>query len=134
MARKTKKKAKKVYSLTWVYEDLEEDLSFATKRMFGGLAVYYNGLMVLLLSESPGDTEFRGQDYGEDIWNGLLFPTFREHHESLMSDYPDLKPHPVIPKWLYLKMDTEDFEELALDMISKIKAGDERFGIVPKSK
>jgi len=76
-------KQKKTFSLIWVFEDLEGDPSFATKRMFGGLAVYYRGKMVYVLTEDPGGREYRGMTFDFDVWNGLLIFTDREFHEFL---------------------------------------------------
>ncbi len=124
----------KIFSLVWIFESFEDQDSFFTKKMFGGLAVYFGGKMVMLLCESPGDTEWRGTTYPFDIWNGLLLPTEREQHQSLQSDFPNLVNHPVLPKWLYLPMLDTDFEDTALKIAARIAKKDERFGILPKEK
>jgi len=124
----------KIFSLIWIFECLEDQDSFFTKKMFGGLAVYFNGRMVMLLCESPGDTEWRGATYPFEIWNGLLLPTEREFHQSLQKDFPNLVNHPVLPKWLYLPMSDPNFEETALQVANQIEKKDERFGILPKEK
>ena len=124
----------KDFGLTWVYEDLERDFSFYTKRMFGGLAVYCHFKMVMLLVEDPDTKEYRGKKYKIDLWNGILFPTEREYHESLVNDYKELISHPVLGKWLYLEMSTPDFEKIALELAERIKINDKRLGIFPKEK
>ena len=99
--------------------------------MFGGLAVYFNGLLVLMLTESPGDRTWQGVSYNFDIWNGILFPTSREHHEKILHDWPTLVPHPVLSKWLYAPMSQNLFEENVTGIVNAIKTGDARFGIEP---
>ena len=71
-------------------EPLQEDLSYFSKRMFGGLAIHYNDLMVFCLMESPGDREYRGTTYDFDIWNGAMLCTDFAQHESLFTSFPML--------------------------------------------
>lgn len=141
---------KRSFALQWLLEPLQEDPSFFTKAMFGGLAVYYHEKMVLVLMESPGDRKWKDQTFAFDLWDGLLFPTFREHHSSLKSEFPALVPHPVLGKWLYLpasidsktdsKIDSKkrtkdfDFETTAQELIRGIQQKDPRLGIVPGEK
>lgn len=129
---KKKKKTKKVFQLTWTYELLEEYEDFYTKRMFGGLAIYVHGKMMMVLTESPGDREYRGQTYDFDIWHGLLLPTDYEYHDSLLQDFPFLTQHPVLKKWLFLKADIPSFEEKTYRCVDRIEKNDQRFGIFPK--
>ena len=42
---------KNIFSLEHFCEPLVNDPSYFSKRMFGGLAIYYSDLMVLVLSE-----------------------------------------------------------------------------------
>lgn len=121
----------KEFQLTWLLEPLEDDPSFATKRMFGGLAVYFNDLMVLLLAESEGDREWKGQRFDFDIWNGLLCPTDRVHHDSLCAEFPSLVAHPILGKWVFLPLSDSNFEALAQRIVFQICKKDHRFGIVP---
>ena len=88
----------------------------------------------MVLVEDPGGTEYRGADYGFEIWNGILFPTDREHHPSLIKDYPCLISHPVLGKWLYLKADEPDFESVIDDLVTQISQNNVRFGIFPQVK
>lgn len=127
-------KKPRIFSLSWVFEPLEDHPTFFTKKMFGSLAVYYNGKMVLVLSESQGVRDYRGKTYPFDIWNGLLLPTDREHHSSLLSEFPSLSNHVVLPKWLYIPQSHKDFEKLAETFVDRIVEGDERFGIVAQPK
>lgn len=135
MAKKKKKKKvkkKKVFQLTWAFENFEEHESFYTKRMFGGMAAYCHGKMMLLLAEDAGGREYRGTTYDFDIWNGILLPTYYEHHEKLMDQFPSLIQHPVLKKWLYLPLDTDSFEDDVHEITLKIKRNNKLFGIFPK--
>ena len=130
--KKALKKPKKVFHLTWAFENFEEHDSFYTKRMFGGMAAYCHGKMVMLLAENPGDTSWRDQDYGFEIWNGILFPTDYELHESIQEEYSDLVSHPVLKKWMYLPLSHRNFESIIYSIAENISDKDERFGIFPK--
>jgi len=124
----------KEYLLEQFLEPLMASDTYFTKKMFGGLAIYYDGLMVLTLSEKAGDREWRGEKFSYDLWNGVLVCTSREHHESLKTDIPALVNHPVIPKWLYLPMEDANFEPLFDSLVEIIMNKDQRFGIVPGMK
>lgn len=126
--------AKKQFGLIWAFEAFENMPSFFSKRMFGGLAAYLHDKMVLVLVENPGDKEYRNKKFDFDIWNGVLLPTEREFHQSLKQDYPNLIQHPVLGKWLYLPMDSEEFEESLLKISEFIASKDPRFGVFPKNK
>lgn len=102
-----------------------EDQGFAMKPMFGGTAVYYAGLLVMFLCDEPQLPP------AKRVWHGLLFPTEREHHPSLQEQWPALKNHSVLPKWMYLSLDEAGYEEAAPEIIAAIERGDRRFGIVP---
>lgn len=124
----------KVFSLTWAFEAFEDNPTFMTKRMFGGMAAYVNGKMVMVIFENPGDREHRGTMYEYDIWNGILLPLERDVHASLQSLFPALTKHPVLSKWLYLPMSDENFENI-IDSISEgIAKDDPRYGIYPQPK
>jgi len=126
--------AKREFTLLWAFEPFEEDPSFLTKRMFGGLAAYVHGRLVMVLFEESGDRKWKGKTYPYDLWNGILFPTEREHHESLMRKFPNLVSHPVLGKWLYQPQATLDFEE-TVEALGKLIARDDfRLGVVPKPK
>ncbi len=113
---------KKPNPLRWLLEPLEDGRTFLEKPMFGCLAAYLHGRLMLVLA-----------DRGEP-WSGVLVPTEREAHESLMAEFPALVPHPVLGKWLYLSQRHDDFEETAGVIVERIQAGDARFGVEPKEK
>lgn len=138
MSQKSKKigqkRVKKSFSLSWLFDPFRDDDRFYEKRMFGALAAYYRGKLVLLISETLGDRSWKGVSYNFDIWYGLLIPTSQEHHASIRSDFPVLRRHPVLAKWLFLPIAEEQFEQVSTALVEKIIAGDERFGIFPKVK
>ena len=105
-----------------------------TKRMFGGLAVYVHGRMVMVLMETAGVQEYRGKRYDIDLWDGILLSVEREVHSSLINEFPSMFPHPVLSKWLYLPQTVDDFEDVALEIAQAIGRNDLRFGILPKVK
>ena len=133
--RKTVKKkiSKKVFDLVWSFENFEEHLTFYTKRMFGGMAAYVHGKMMVMIAEDEGKNEYRGKVYELDIWNGILYPTDFAFHDSLQSEFPNLIQHPVLKKWLYLPVTASDFESLAHELALCIRKNDKRFGIYPQN-
>lgn len=128
--------AKTLANLQWVEELLDQGV--LKKPMFGGFAFYRNGKMVLALFESSSrevaDRTHKGKSYDFEIWNGCLFPTERQHHPALLKQFPHLVPHPVLSKWLYLPLETENFEVIVQGLIDQINRGVPEFGIIPKAK
>ena len=127
MARTLKKKKsrpsiKKIHSLHWVFDPFENRPDFLQKRMFGCLAAYLGHKMVLVLADS------------EEPWNGILIPTERDFHACIQSEFQELKPHPVLGKWLYLSQADPEFEEIQTKIVRYILSEDPRFGIDPKPK
>ena len=115
-------------------EDLLESDSFISKRMFGGLAIYLHGKMMLLLSESIGDREYRDKTFDYDIWNGVLVPSRKERHEKLQGEFPSLIQHPILGSWLYLPQNSEDFESTTITLCEYILANDPQMGVIPKER
>lgn len=115
---------KELLSLQWVEDLLPRN--HRRKAMFGGLAYYVDDLMILALFEDSKD------------WNGCLFPVEREHHEDVMKLFPELSPHKILGKWLYLPMQTENFESIAENIIDRMKKevlkGSGMFGVIPAKK
>ena len=108
--------------LKWLAEPLEDEPSLIRKPMFGALAYYLHGMLVLVLSDR------------DPPWKGVLVPTERQFHDSLMGDYAGLAPHPILGKWLYLPVTIDDFESIAADIVQAISEGDPRIGVEPKPK
>lgn len=85
-------------------------------------AAYLNDKLVLVLADS------------QEPWSGVLIPTERRFHSSIQDEFPQMKCHPVLGKWLYLKQNTPDFEEIVARVIGRVQSHDIRFGVEPKPK
>lgn len=109
-----------VHPFLYLAAPLAEDPSFVERRMFGCLAIYYAGKMQLVLAAQ-----------NEAPWMGVLIPTERKFHASLMKEFPALAPHPILGKWLYVAEATTEFEPTIMRVIRRIAERDERFGILP---
>lgn len=90
--------------------------------MFGCRAAWLHGKIVAVLAD------------GKSPWNGLLVPTEREHHEGLRKRWPELRPHPVLGKWLWIAETSPDFESTAAAIAERIRKQDPWLGAVPKPK
>lgn len=110
------------HPLLWVTEPLWDEPSYVERAWFGCRAVYCHGLLALVLCS------------GEEPWNGLLLPTDHQFHEDIRRDFQSVVQHPVLGKWLYLPEASEDFESTAMDVVERIRTGDQRFGVEPKER
>ena len=103
-------------------------LSPVTRSMFGCLAVYAGGKIVLILRDKG--------DGAAD--NGVWLATTRDHHESLRPQFPNMRSIGVLGKgvtgWQVLPVEAPDFEEAALRACEMIRAGDPRIGKVPGAR
>ena len=108
----------------WIFQAFEDHPTFFTKRMFGGLAAYLFGRMMMVLVE-PTRT-------GRWKWHGVLVCTEREHHAAIVDEFPGLAPHDVLRKWLYVDSRHEHFETTVEGVARAVARGDERFGIQPR--
>lgn len=99
-----------------------EEPSYLEKPMFGCLACYLHGRLMLVLAS------------GEEPWNGVLIPTDHQFHDSICKDFNDVVQHPVLKKWLYLPEASEDFESIASDIVEAVRINDLRFGVEPKER
>jgi hypothetical protein len=114
--------ARAVNRLLWLAEPLADNPTYIDKPMFGGRSIYFDGRMVLYFATK------------REPWRGVLVPCEREHHASILAQFPVLKPHKVLPKWLYLPESASSCERDAQAIIECIRRLDPRFGIVPKVK
>jgi hypothetical protein len=110
------------HTLRWLLEPLEDERSYLERPMFGCLAAYLHGRLMLVLAD------------GDEPWNGVLVPTSWDSHRSLIEDFPALSPHPVLGKWLYLPQSHEDFESVAQELTELARSGDIRLGVEPKER
>ncbi|WP_413290835.1 TfoX/Sxy family DNA transformation protein [Bdellovibrio sp. HCB337] len=125
--------AKEPQELKWIEELLPED-EYRRKAMFGGFAYYISEKMVLATFESTGNRTYKGKRYPYEIWNGCMFPVEKEYQERALQKFPFLVSHPILPKWLYLPLDTENFEELASDIVAQAIKPTGYWGSIPKPK
>jgi hypothetical protein len=109
----------------WICEAFEEHPTFFTKRMFGGLAVYLFGRQMMVLVE-PTKT-------GRWKWHGVLVCTEYAYQPAIVTEFPQLAPHDVLKKWLYIDSRHEEFESTMEGVAAAIARGDRRFGILPRS-
>lgn len=99
-----------------------------TRSMFGCLAIYLAGKIVLILRDRKNGTAD----------NGVWLATSEEHHESLRHEFPNMRSIQVFKKkvtgWQVLPVDAPDFEQGALRACELVIAQDPRIGKVPKSR
>ena len=98
-------------------EPLLAEESLLVKPMFGCLACYLHGRLMLVLADR------------RPPWRGLLVPTVREHQPTLCAEIPSLAAHPVLGKWLYLREAADDFEEAAGHLVALARVDDPRLGV-----
>jgi hypothetical protein len=110
----------------WIFQVFEDHPTFFTKRMFGGLAAYVFGRMMMILVE-PTTT-------GRWKWHGVLICTEYDHHPAIIGEFPHVAPHSVLKKWLYMDSRHDDFEPTMERMAHAIARNDRRFGIHPRSR
>jgi hypothetical protein len=106
----------------WLWEPLESEPTFVLRSMFGAKAVYLGGKLMLCFCA------------GEEPWRGVLVCTDRAAHASLLAEFPDLTPHSILPKWLYLAEAVDTFERTAVRLVALARHSDARLGITPGSK
>ena len=112
----------RVHPYQWLWEPLLDDPSFVLRPMFGGRAAYLDGKLMLYFSAKA------------EPWRGVFVCTERIHQTSLIADMPELSPHSVLPKWLYLPESVENFERLAAFLVSLTHRRDPRFGVLPAGR
>lgn len=98
-------------------EPLQDEPSLLVKAMFGCVACYVHGRLMLVLAAR------------REPWRGLLVPTTRAHQPALQAEVPALKVHPVLRKWLHLRESADDFEAAAAELVRLARADDPRLGV-----
>jgi hypothetical protein len=122
MPKFPKFRARADHPYAWLWEPLETEPSFELRTMFGAKAVYLGGKLQLCFTAK------------EEPWRGVLVCTDKTCHSSLTKEFPDLRPHPVLPKWLYLSESIEIFESVAGRLVVLVRKRDERIGVIAKPK
>jgi hypothetical protein len=102
-------------------ETLARESSFLTRVMFGCLACYAHGRLMLALAD------------GDPPWDGVLVATDRKHHAALQAFVPALCVHPVLGKWLYLPAAADSFEPAARMLAELALSDDPRLGVEPSA-
>ena len=59
---------------------------------------------------------------------------FTVDHASLLAEFPELSPHPVLPKWLYLPETANSFERTTARLVSLAGRRDTRLGVTPQAR
>jgi hypothetical protein len=116
----------RTFDNAWIFQAFEGHAGFFTKRMFGGLAAYLFGRMMLVLVE-PTKT-------GRWKWHGVLICTEHAHHRAITRQFPHLAPHAILRKWLYIDSYHEYFEPTMQQVAEAIARDDPRFGIHPRPR
>lgn len=124
--------ANELINLQWVEDSLPR--SHSRKKMFGGFAYYIEEKLVLVMFETYGNKIHRGKKFEFEIWNGCMFPVEKELHSEVLKAFPFLINHPILPKWLYLPAESEDFENNADLLIKELRKRNIWFGTFPKQK
>ena len=116
----------KAFDHEWICQVFEDDPTFFTRRMFGGLAVYLFGRQMMVLVE-PTRT-------GRWKWHGVLICTEHAHQPAILAEFPQLAPHDILKKWLFIDSRHEDFEATMERVAEAVARDDQRFGIHPQSR
>ncbi|MDR3774129.1 MAG: hypothetical protein P4L26_12315 [Terracidiphilus sp.] len=108
--------------LLFVFEPLEDDPQFFLRKLFSFDAAHLGSRIYLAVSG------------GAEPWNGLLVCTAREHHASLLRQFPQLVSHEFLGKWLYISQANPEFESIALDLAALARKRDPRLGVESKAR
>lgn len=119
--------AKEPQELYWI-ESLLPEGGFRRKAMFGGFAYYLDEKIILITFEAGNKTKSKIN------WNGCMFPVEHEYQSQILEQFPVLSPHPVLPKWLYLPLETEGFDEWVTDILRVALRPHSLWGSLPKEK
>jgi hypothetical protein len=92
--------------------------------MFGGLAAYLFGRQMMLLVEPTKSGRWK--------WHGVLICTDYAHHPGIIREFPQLAPHDVLRKWLYIDSRHQEFESTVERLAEAMVRNDRRFGIQPR--
>ena len=114
----------KTFENAWMLEAFERHRSFFTKRMFGGLAAYLHGRLMLVLVEPTKSGRWK--------WHGALVCTAHAQQAAIMAEFPELAPHDVLKKWLYIDSRHDDFEPVMERLALAMLRDDPRFGVLPR--
>ncbi|MBI5768215.1 MAG: hypothetical protein HZA93_10495 [Verrucomicrobia bacterium] len=111
---------RRVHPHAWLWEPLTDDPTFVLRSMFGAKAAYLGGKLMLCFCARA------------EPWRGVLACTDRTRHGALVSEFPELSPHPILPKWLYLPETADSFERVATRLVALARRRDPRLGVTPQ--
>jgi len=111
-----------VHRHAWLWEPLESDVTFVLRSMFGAKVAYLDGNLMLCFCA------------GEEPWSGVLVCTDHSRQPALVAEFPELAPHAVLAKWLYLPESADSFERTARRLVALAHTRDPRIGVGPKPK
>lgn len=114
----------KTFQHEWIFQEFEGEPSFLTKRMFGGLAAYLFGRLMMLLVEPTKS--------GRWHWHGALVCTDYTRQPAIIDEFPQLAPHEILKKWLYIDSTSAEFEPTMERVAKAMARNDVRFGIDPE--
>src|SRR5262249_40003020 len=114
MSRDSLGAAKPIHPYQCLWGQLKSEPSFVLRPVFGPRAAYVDGTIALCFSARS------------DPWHGVLVATERVHHASLMKEFPSLKPHSILPKWLFLPDSADGFESTAERLVRMVRRRDPR--------
>jgi hypothetical protein len=114
----------KAFEHEWILEAFVEHRTFFTRGMFGGLAAYLFERQMLLLVEPTKSGRWK--------WHGALICTDHQYHASIQAEFPALKPHVVLRKWLFIDSVHDDFESTMAAVAERMASDDPRFGVLPR--
>jgi hypothetical protein len=115
----------KTFKHEWIFEHFVEHATFFSKSIFGGLAVYFFQRQMMILVEPTKSGRWK--------WNGVLVCTDHKHHKSIQDEFPALKRHGFLRKWLFIDSAHEDFESTMQEIANRVAKNDPRFGIHRKN-
>ena len=116
----------KTFENQWIFEFFATRPTFYAKRMFGGVAAYLHGRQMLVLVEPTKSGRWK--------WHGALICTDHVRQAAILAEFPQLAPHDVLKKWLYLDSRHDDFEVTMERVAAAIARDDPRFGITPRPR
>lgn len=118
--------------LLWIAESLSTEA--VARKMHGGVGYYIRDKLVLILVEASLTYEHKGISYPFQIWNGCIVPVEKIKQTAVWLKLQFLENHPAHKNWLYLPMDSEDFEDQMKLILREIKKGNPLFGLPVKMK
>jgi hypothetical protein len=127
---------KKGPKFSFVLDELmESELAprLRTRAMFGSHAIYLDQKIIFILRQK--------EDVKTQRDNGIWVATQPEHNQSLLRDFPALRPIELFANrgqkgfygWLNLPDADDSFEESALALCRLVVDGDPRIGKLPRS-